>query len=97
MSFMAYNKDIPYWGVKCESCGFTVRSVRSLDDARFQWDHAGNTNVLKPCPFCGLDAKICHGHSHYYARCTNQECLVKTRRYLDVKEAIIAWNRRVKE
>ena len=54
-------------------------------------------DFLKPCPFCGSDAKICHGHSHYYIRCTDQECLVKTRRYLDVKEAIIAWNGRVSE
>lgn len=52
---------------------------------------------LRPCPFCGSDAKMCHGHSHYYARCTNQECLVKTRRYRDMTEAIIAWNRRVNE
>lgn len=50
---------------------------------------------LKPCPFCGSDAKMCHGHSHYYARCTNPECLVRTRRYSDVTEAIKAWNRRV--
>ena len=52
---------------------------------------------LKPCPFCGACAIMRFGHSHYYARCTNQECLVRTRRYSDVTEAIIAWNRRVSE
>ena len=53
MSFMASDGGTTYWGVKCDLCGFTVRSEKSLDDARFQWDHAGNTNALKPCPFCG--------------------------------------------
>ena len=57
---------------------------------------AGGPRLL-PCPFCGSDAEMCHGHNHYYARCTNQECLVRTRRYCDVTEAIRAWNRRVKE
>lgn len=52
---------------------------------------------LKPCPFCGSDAEMRHGHSHYYARCTNQECLVRTRRYSGVADAIMAWNRRVEE
>lgn len=52
---------------------------------------------LKPCPFCGSDAEMRHGHSHHYARCTNQDCLVRTRRFSDVTDAIRAWNRRAEE
>lgn len=52
---------------------------------------------LNPCPFCGSDAEMRHGHNHHYARCTNQDCLVRTRRYSDVTDAIIAWNRRTEE
>ena len=95
--FTAFKGDNPYWGIDCESCGFSVRSVKSLDDARFLWEHAGNPNTLIPCPFCGSDAEIRHGHSHYYARCTNQECLVKTKRYDNMEKAKDAWNRRVNE
>lgn len=52
---------------------------------------------LRPCPFCGSDAEMRHGHNHHYARCTNQDCLVRTRRFSDVTDAIMAWNKRVNE
>ena len=52
---------------------------------------------LKPCPFCGSAAEMRHGHSHYYARCENQECLVRTKRYDSIEKACEAWNRRVSE
>lgn len=57
----------------------------------------GGGPKLRPCPFCGSDAEMRHGHSHHYARCTNQECLVKTRRFSDAMDAFMAWNRRVGE
>lgn len=52
---------------------------------------------LKPCPFCGGEAKIHVGYDHSYVRCENQECLVKTRRYDSIEKATDAWNRRVSE
>ena len=50
---------------------------------------------LKPCPFCGSDAIFSDGYNHWYVRCSNQECLVRTRRFLDKNNAMACWNRRV--
>lgn len=102
MVFKAYNKDVPYWGIDCESCGFTVRSVRSLDDARFLWDHAGNPNALKPCPFCGsTDVHLVEndrGKSEVSITC--KDCNVWVDHMFDAmskEEAIALWNRRENE
>lgn len=51
---------------------------------------------LKPCPFCGSDAIFSDGYNHWYVRCSNQECLVRTRRFLDKSKAKDCWNRRAK-
>ena len=51
---------------------------------------------LKPCPFCGSDnIKIHIGYSHSYIRC--EDCIVSTRRYKSIQDAIDGWNRRVNE
>lgn len=102
-SYNAYNGNISYWGVKCESCGFTVRSEKSIDDARFLWDHAGNTNALKPCPFCGgnveLRDKIDRSAETTFIHCT--ECHMWFERFdwrgADHKSIIQEWNKRASE
>lgn len=60
----------------------------------------GNTE-LKPCPFCGGDAKLrdtTYGNniSAYVVRCGNVDCDVRpTTSYFRVrKDAIERWNRR---
>jgi Lar family restriction alleviation protein len=56
---------------------------------------------LKPCPFCGEKAYIIHEESDglWEIGCHNQKCklIVYTRDIYDKKEAIAAWNKRVKE
>ena len=55
---------------------------------------------LKPCPFCGGDAKlktiIDSDHYIYYVKCSNTRCKVRayTLVYRKKHEAIQAWNRR---
>ena len=103
MSFMASDGDTTYWGIKCDSCGFTVRSVKSIDDARFQWDHAGNTNVLKPCPFCGGNVDLNHyvlkGSDWWYVACKTCQIAMDPLYWNEQTkaEAIEKWNRRVNE
>lgn len=105
-SYNAYNGNISYWGVECESCGFTVRSEKSVDHARFLWESAGNKNILKPCPFCGWDIGDNQpfitekevGHDLYSSVHAIQcdECGVMM--YGETREEVIEkWNRRVKE
>ena len=57
-------------------------------------------NELKPCPFCGKEARIESidiepSHS-YFIRCT-KKCCEQTNAYKDKLSAIEAWNKRVKE
>lgn len=52
---------------------------------------------LKPCPFCGMDAKIIHeadddGDQFYYVYCLG--CDAETAGYETREEATNAWNRR---
>ena len=82
---------------RCLNCGETFDSLNCVLDSDSEYWGRNVHHYTSVCPFCGSDAEMCHGHNHYYARCTNQECLVRTRRYCDVTEAIRAWNRRVKE
>jgi Lar family restriction alleviation protein len=56
---------------------------------------------LKPCPFCGSDAKvfreklpICH---EYRTKCLNENCKVFIPYSLNMKDAIRAWNTRADE
>ena len=56
-------------------------------------------NKLKPCPFCGGEAKVESdtwrdvGVMH----CVECECGVSTGVYETVEEAVEHWNRRIKE
>lgn len=59
---------------------------------------------LKPCPFCGSEAKFsevgingfpkCNKHA---VRCENEKCAIQpsTKYFDNVNEAINSWNRRV--
>ena len=103
-SYNAYNGNISYWGVKCESCGFTVRSEKSIDHARFLWDHAGNPNALKPCPFCGGNVELNHyvlkGSDWWYVACKTCQIAMDPLYWNNEQtkaEAIEKWNRRVNE
>lgn len=57
---------------------------------------------LKPCPFCGEDAKvyklpsIYRNRSYYGIECGSNECITLTMSadYRTEQEAIEAWNRR---
>lgn len=49
---------------------------------------------LKPCPFCGKDARMCHtGREHHHVECVG--CACNTMSYETPIEAIEVWNRRV--
>ena len=53
---------------------------------------------LKPCPFCGGEARVTGSESlgtvnYYYAYC--MECNARTDDCADRQSAIEAWNRRV--
>lgn len=54
---------------------------------------------LEPCPFCGGDARIliyrgC-GEALYSVACKDPRCIASEgRKYLDVTDAVKAWNRR---
>ena len=59
---------------------------------------------LKPCPFCGGDAKLKEfcmrirmfkQKKYYYAECSL--CGVRTSAKSDAEESIEAWNRRTKD
>ena len=53
-------------------------------------------NELKPCPFCGGEARInAYGFNQYSVDC--KICWVETPRKSGVKNAIEAWNNRVNE
>lgn len=68
------------------------------------------SNDLKPCPFCGGEAKMqsdiryprpeCEPKTAFEVVCQNWDCIigfVDERYYLSEKEAAGAWNRRTKD
>lgn len=55
---------------------------------------------LKPCPFCGGEAKVFGNYddSDYHVNCTNDECGCYWVNYYKTKEeAVEAWNRRISQ
>lgn len=58
---------------------------------------------LKPCPFCGEEAKLLDktnyyetgGYTYYFVRCNN--CGAENGWNMQLEKAIEAWNRRVEE
>lgn len=52
--------------------------------------------ALKRCPMCGHEAILRIGINHHYVRCDNPSCLLSTRRYSIVEDAVNAWNTRYK-
>ena len=56
------------------------------------WEPDGEP-LLKPCPFCGGEAKILKGTYGYYPYCCNCQCLLNTD-YKTKQDVIEAWNRR---
>lgn len=52
-----------------------------------------NTEELKPCPFCGGEARIVEVGAAHVVGCTN--CAEKYWRYGGRSDAIEFWNRRV--
>jgi len=54
---------------------------------------------LKPCPFCGVEPYLDDRHGEWFkVACDNPVCHVSiwTAWHEDKKQAIAAWNRRVK-
>ena len=54
---------------------------------------------LKPCPFCGGDAKIVYDDNKkwFFITCGNEDCdlIVQGMWHTDLKKAIEEWNRRM--
>ena len=51
---------------------------------------------LKPCPFCGGEAKPIKIDGEWYIKCGNY-CCEQSVLYEDVEMAIEAWNRRAED
>lgn len=60
-----------------------------------------NNPKLKPCPFCGGNAKVetykhPYGHTMYWVGCANEKCDVfpETPGYSERRNAVRSWNKR---
>ena len=51
---------------------------------------------LKPCPMCGGNGNLisADGRARFHVQCASMDCRCRTLAYVDVDDAIAAWNRR---
>lgn len=49
---------------------------------------------LKPCPFCGGEARIMGDEDYFWGECLELECVAQTRGSKSREKAIAQWNRR---
>ena len=49
---------------------------------------------LKPCPFCGSEAKLLGSEGAYWAHCSSVKCDIGTMRHSTLDEIELRWNRR---
>jgi Lar family restriction alleviation protein len=66
----------------------------SESECAFNWLDLEYEEKLRPCPFCGGEAKSRKSNGVYYVFCTN--CSTKTVDSITPDSAIDAWNRRAK-
>jgi Lar family restriction alleviation protein len=59
------------------------------------------TDILRECPFCGSNGMVVRVSNRGYApMCTDFDCIaygIELKQFATKKEAIEAWNRRVKD
>lgn len=80
----------------CDNC--PAGKVGSLEsECAFNWLEFENEKELKPCPFCGNNARLLSGTECYEVICSNPDCAaIIARSFPSREEAITAWNRRAK-
>lgn len=86
-------------GGECETCVFSGKSIccgGSCDDGFIEWLKQEQKPELKPCPFCGGEARLYNPleSTMHFVYCNN--CSAQGRGNTKA-EAIEAWNRRVEE
>lgn len=102
-AFMSYPQSVPAdrskgWTYEyfCAKCGQIMGlTLEGIDERKPE---------LKPCPFCGTDAKLHTEPTIYgpdkpgwYVQCGSSLCWAQTRSYGVKEQAIRTWNKRVKE
>lgn len=84
-------------GIKCYKCGYEVVGCKSIEEAEFKWRSENDPKALRPCPFCGGEAKIMYGCGEDWVECTNPKCQCASSMHTMTNRAIEIWNRRVNE
>lgn len=86
-------------GIKCGNtdCGFEIGDCESVEEAEFKWKSENDPEALRPCPFCGSEAKIMRGCGEDWVQCMNPKCECASSMHTMTSQAIQIWNRRVSE